>query len=85
MALTLGQQRPWTLIESDDPAITLGEGTFSDWPTLLAAAGAFARSPHQFKQILWDDDETVRELDDQEQATLAMMCSLYGLDVEDVV
>lgn len=82
--LTLGQQRPWTLVESDDPTIPLGEGTFSDWPTLLAAAGAFARSPHQFKQILWDDDETVRELDDQEQATLAMICSLYGLDVEDV-
>lgn len=81
--LTLGQQRPWTLIESDDPTIPLGEGTFSDWPTLLAAAGAFARSRHPFKRVLFDDDVTVRELDDHEEEVLAMICACYGLDVED--
>jgi len=83
MALTLGQQRPWTLIESDDRTIPLGEGTFTDWPTLPAAAGAFARSPHQFKQLLFDDDVTVRELDDHEDKVLAMICACYGLDIVD--
>ena len=81
---TLGQQRPWTLIESDDASLTLEQGTMSDWPTLITAAGAFARSTHEYRQILFDDDETVRELDDHEQEVITMMCAMYGLDIENV-
>jgi hypothetical protein len=79
----LGRARPWTLIESDDANLTLDEGIFSDYPTLLEAAGRFARSPYAYRAVVFDDDEQVRELDDDEQQTLAFICSLYGLAVLD--
>ena len=60
---TLGQERPWTLIESSDPTITLEHGITSDHPTLLAAAGAFVRSPYEYRQIVYDDDEARARVD----------------------
>lgn len=56
---------------------------FSDYSTLLEAAGAFARSPHTYKRILRDDDVSVRELDDDEQRVVETVCACYGLDVLD--
>jgi hypothetical protein len=80
----LAAQRPWTLIEADDPTIRLGEGRMSDWPTLTAAAGQFARSTAPYKQVIYDNDIEARELNDQEQKTLEFICHLYGLDVETI-
>jgi hypothetical protein len=84
MDRTLGQQRPYVLIESDVSTRTLGEGTMSDWPTLREAVEAFVRSPAPYKQVIYDDDVEARELNADEQGLLKLMCEEHGLDVEDI-
>jgi len=81
--LPLGQQRPYTLIETDDPTLTLGEGRMSDWPTLREAARAFVSSPAPYKQLVYDDDIEARELNEAEQRWVEFVCLIHGLDVEE--
>ncbi len=81
---TLGEQRPYTLVESDDASVTLGKGQLSDWPTIIAAAGALAQSKAQYRQIVYDDDVVVRWLNDREEKVVELICRLYGLEVEQV-
>ena len=81
---TLGQQRPYTLIETDDPNATLGEGRMSDWPTLSEATSAYVQSTAPFKQVIYDDDIVARELNKAEQDYLNSVCQLHGLDVQEI-
>jgi hypothetical protein len=80
-----GRTKPYKVITTDDPNLTLGEGRKRHYETLLAAANAFAKDPAQYKQILWDNGlDLVRELDEREQALLADVCEMLGLDVEPI-
>jgi hypothetical protein len=81
---TLGEERPYTLIVSDDPTKTYGEGQMSDWPTLDEAARAFLRSPAPYKAIVFDDDHEARELNAAEQAGVRCVCAVAGYSIEEI-
>jgi hypothetical protein len=72
--------KPYKLIVTDDPNLTLGEGRIRHYETMLDAANAFAKAPAPYKAILWDNGHQVRELDEREQALLTHVCELLGYE-----
>jgi hypothetical protein len=75
-------RRPYKLIVTDDPAQTLGEDEIRHYPTMLAAANAFAKDPAPYKQVIYDDGHHARELNQREQQRLEDVCGMLGLDIE---
>lgn len=61
---------PYRLIPTDDPKRTLGEavdaGGVRYFPTLIAAANAFAKSEAPFKTVVYDDGHQARDLTDDD-------------------
>ena len=76
--------RPYKLITTRDPNQTLGEGKISHYPTLLAAANAFAKSPEPYKQVIYDDGREARELNTREQGLLGRVCKMLGYELDEV-
>jgi hypothetical protein len=76
--------RPYRLIVTDDPCKTLGQGEVRYFRTLVQAANAFVNAPAPFRQIVYDDGCTARELDENEQLFLEMVCNPLGHDLEAV-
>jgi hypothetical protein len=76
-------RRPYKLITTTDPKRTLGEGERRHYPTMLAAANAFAKDQAPYKQVIFDDGHVARELNQRERQQLADVCDMLGLDVEE--
>jgi hypothetical protein len=76
--------RPYRLITTDDPTRTLGQGEVRYFRTLVQAANAFVNAPAPFRQIVYDDGCTARDLDDDEQRFLETVCNMLGHDLEAV-
>jgi hypothetical protein len=72
-------RRPYKLITTDDPNVTLGEGEIRHYPSMLDAARAFVRDPAPFRQVIFDDGCVARELDDRERVLLEGVCDALGL------
>jgi hypothetical protein len=79
-----GEPSPYRLITTDDPTRTLGQGEVRYFATLVQAANAFVNAPAPFRQIVYDDGCTARELDANEELFLEMVCNLLGHDLEAV-
>ncbi len=77
-------RRPYKLIVTGNPHQTLGEGRIRHYRTMLAAANAFAKAPESYKQVIYDDGQETRELDEREQRTLEQVCRMLGYDVEEI-
>jgi hypothetical protein len=77
-------QRPYKLITTNDPSLTLGEGNIRHFPTVLAAANALVKAPEPYRQVIYDNGVEARELDQREQALLERVCSMLGYDVEEI-
>jgi hypothetical protein len=75
---------PYRLITTDDPCKTLAQGEVRYFATLIDAANAFAKTPEPYKQIVYDDGCTARELNADEQRLLENVCAMLGYDVEEV-
>lgn len=75
--------RPYKLIVTTNPEQTLGEGEIRHFPTMLTAANAFANDTAPYKQIIYDDGCTARELNAREQEMLENVCGILGYDVLD--
>jgi hypothetical protein len=75
---------PYRLITTDDPTRTLGQGEVRYFRTLVPAANAFVNAPAPFRQIVYDDGCTARELDANEELFLKTVCNLLGHDLEAV-
>jgi hypothetical protein len=76
--------RPWKVIVTDDPHLTLGEGTIRHYPTMLAAANAFAKAPEPYKQVVYDDGREARDLNRREQQFLEAVCAALGYELEEI-
>lgn len=76
-------RRPYKLIVTDDPNQTLGEGEIRHYPTMLAAANAFAKHSAPYKQVIYDNGHDARELNQREQQVLEDVCDMLGLVVEE--
>jgi hypothetical protein len=78
--------RPYRLLITDDPTRTLGEavqaGDVRYFPTLIAAANAFAKSEAPFKTVVFDDGCVARDLTDDEERFLERVCDMLGYEVE---
>jgi hypothetical protein len=79
-----GEPCPYRLITTDDPSRTLGQGDVRYFRTLVQAANAFVKAEAPFRQIVYDDGCTARELDENEQRFLETVCGMLGYDVEEV-
>ena len=79
-----GEPSLYRLIATDDPTRTLRQGDVRHFRTLVHAAHAFVNAPAPFRQIVYDDGCTARELDPHEQLFLEMVCNLLGHDLEAV-
>lgn len=77
-------KRPYRLIVSDDASKTLGQGEVRYFARIIDAANAFAKAPEPFKQIIYDDGCTARELNRDEEWMLESVCRILGHDVEEV-
>jgi hypothetical protein len=75
---------PYRLITSDDPCRTLAQGEMRYFARIIDAANAFAKATEPYKQIIFDDGCTARELNRSEQLLLEAVCGMLGYDVEDV-
>jgi hypothetical protein len=64
--------------------MTLGEGNIRHFPTVLAAANALVKAPEPYKQIIYDNGEEARELNEREQQMLEHVCRLLGYEVEEI-
>ncbi len=69
---------------TDDPNLTLGEGKIRHFPTMLAVANAFANAPEPFKQVIYDDGQEARELDQREQRMLEAVRQMLGYDLKEI-
>jgi hypothetical protein len=76
--------KPYKLIETADPNLTLGEGDITHHPSMIAAANAFAHSTAPYKQVIYDNGHIARELNKREQALLERVCELLGYEIEQV-
>ncbi len=76
--------RRWKLIVTDDPTQTLGEGRIRHYPTLVAAANAFANTTEPYRTIIYDDGHNARELNAQEDALLEHVCTMLGIERQDI-
>jgi hypothetical protein len=81
-ARRLTSSRPWKLCTTDNPDHTLEDGTIRGYPQLIDAANALVHAPEQYKTILFDDGQQVRELSDVEQAFVERVASMLGYEVE---
>lgn len=79
-----GAEHPWTVITCDRADQPLGEGEFSDYPTLEEAARAFATLPGIYRQIVYDDDQDARFLTRDEQAVVDRIVAEHDLEAVDV-
>ena len=52
--------------------------------TLVQAANAFVNAPAPFRQIVYDDGRTARDLNEDEQRFLENVCNMLGHDLEAV-
>jgi hypothetical protein len=74
--------RPYKLITTDDPDLTLAQGRKHHYPNALAMCNAFARSDAAYKACIYDDGCEARELNEREQRLLTRVCDLLGMDIE---
>jgi len=72
------------LITTDDPCKTLGQGEVRHFATLIEAANEFTKTPEPYKQIIYDDGCTARELNRAESLLLENVCAKLGYDVEEL-
>ncbi len=77
-------RRPYKLITTDDPELTLGDGRIRHYPTLVAAANAFANTTEPYRTIIYDDGHHARELNAQEDALLEHVCTMLGIERQDI-
>ncbi len=87
LSLTPGRRhdsRPYKLVVTSDPNLTLGEGRIRHYPSLLAAANAFVKDPSAYKQIVYDDGHCARELDEREEALLERVCWMLGYELDEI-
>ena len=73
--------RPYKLITTDNPNQTLGEGTISHYATMLKAANAFVNADAPYRQVIYDDGRTARQLNRREQQLLEDVCDMLGYEV----
>jgi hypothetical protein len=83
-ARTNRSARPYGLIVSDHPCKTLAQGDVRHYARLLDACNAFAKAPEPYKQIIFDDGCTARELNRNEQWMLESVCRILGFGIEEV-
>jgi hypothetical protein len=74
--------RPWRVITTDNPDDTLGEGRQTRHATPLEAANAFVRHPAAYKTVIYDDGETARELNAQEQTLVHHVARKLGYEID---
>lgn len=76
--------KPWKLITSDDPNLTLGEGRMRHYKTLIEAANALAKTPEPHCQIVYDNGyDEQRFLTAREQRFLDAVCDRLGVELID--
>jgi hypothetical protein len=77
-------RKPYKLITTNHPDKTLGEGHIRHYATMLQAANALVKDTAPYQQIVYDDGDTARELNDGERRMLFDVCDILGYDIEDV-
>jgi hypothetical protein len=82
--ITIHGRKPWKLITSNDPDTELDDGHVTHHGTLIEACNAFQKTPAPYRTIIYDDGHQVRELDERERRLLENVCTVFGLEIEDV-
>jgi hypothetical protein len=74
--------KPFVLITTNDPDLTLGEGIKVRYRTLLEACNAFCKTAAPYKTIIFDDAHgLVRDLDNRERTFLGHVCRKLGYEL----
>ena len=64
--------------------MNLGDGHIRHYASFLDACNAYAKLKYPYQQIIFDNGETVREMDERERNMLDHVSEMLGIESDEV-